>query len=173
MKSYDLNKYLNDEELVKNKIDEFIDKKIIKKEKKTTDEIEGHIIKSENNLNFIKDNISLGYFDWAITGCYYACYHSALALILTKNYSSKNHLATLLLLIKEFYEKGLNKEDLDVLIKLLNYQDILFYVEAKNKREDATYSTNLKYNKKDVEKLRIKTTLFVSKIKKIINLERN
>ena len=51
---------------------------------------------------------------------------------------------------------------------LLDYQDILFYVESKNKREDATYSTKTKYSKQETEQLRVKSTLFVSKIKLII-----
>ena len=105
-----------------------------------------------------------------ITGCYYASYHSALALILTKNYSSKNHLATLLILIKEFYKKGLNKQEIEDLAKLLDYQDILFYVESKDKRERATYTTKINYDKKEVEELKLKSSLFVSKIKNMLNL---
>jgi len=165
MNQFDLNKYLNSQELTDEKINEFIEKEIIKIEDSNKEEIEGHLLKSEHNLKFVKDNIKLNYFDWAITGCYYASYHSALALILTKGYSSKNHLATLLIIIKEFYNRGLDKEDIQTLVHLLDYQDILFYVESKNKREDATYSTQTDYTKQEVEQLRIKATFFVSKIK--------
>jgi len=141
---------------------------LIKEEVITPTEIQGHIQKSEHNLRFVNDNLKLKYEDWATTGCYYAAYHSALALIMKKGYSSKNHLATLLILIKEFYNKGLNKNDMQTLASLLDYQDILFYVESKNKREDATYSTKTNYNTKDIEQLRIKATLFVSKVKEIL-----
>ncbi|MFA6089128.1 MAG: HEPN domain-containing protein [Candidatus Woesearchaeota archaeon] len=168
MKQYDLDKYLNNSKLLDEKIDEFIKKGILKIEKQNNDEIQGHLLKSGRNLKFVNDVIKLNYFDWAITGCYYASYHSALALILTKNYSSKNHLATLLVIIKEFYNNGLDKEDIQTLINLLDYQDILFYVESKNKREDATYSTKTNYTKQEVEQLRIKATFFVSKIKSIL-----
>ena len=171
MKQYELDKYLNSQELIEKKISEFIEKEIIKIEKLDKEEIQGHLLKSEHNLNFVKDNIKLNYFDWATTGCYYASYHSALALILTRVYSSKNHLATLLVIIKEFYNKGLNKEDIQTLANLLDYQDILFYVESKNKREDATYSTKTNYTKQEVEQLRIKATFFVSKIKAMIELK--
>ena len=41
-------------------------------------------------------------------------------------------------------------------------------VESKNKREDATYSTKILYTKKEAEQLRIKATLFVSKIKELV-----
>jgi len=169
MKQYDLNELIDNPELVEQKIKEFLENSVIKIEKLNKEEIEGHLLKSKHNLNFVKDCIRLNYYDWAITGCYYACYHVALALILTKGYSSKSHLATLCVLIKEFYKKELNKEDIELLSNFLNYQDVLFYVESKNKRENATYSTKTKFEKKDVEQLRIKATMFVSKINSIIN----
>lgn len=87
---------------------------------------------------------------------------------MTKDYSSKNHLATLIILIKEFYNKELTKEDIKNFADMLDYQDILFYVESKNKREDATYSTKIVYSKQEAEQLRMKAALFVSKIKELI-----
>ncbi len=168
MQKYELEKYISNHEVMNEIISEFVKKEIIKTENIDNAGIQGHLLKSERNLKFVNDNIKLDYFDWAITGCYYASYHSALALIMTKGFSSKNHLATLLLLIKYFYNKGLNKEDIQSLATLLDYQDILFYVESKNKREDATYSTKTTYTKQDVEQLRMKSTLFVSKIKEML-----
>lgn len=50
----------------------------------------------------------------------------------------------------------------------IDYQDILFYVESKNKREDATYSTKTKFGKKEVEQIRLKAILLVSKLKSIL-----
>ncbi|MFP4403337.1 MAG: HEPN domain-containing protein [Nanoarchaeota archaeon] len=170
MQKYEIDKYIKNPNFVDEKIKEYIEKKIIKKENENKREIKGHILKSEHNLRFVADNIKLNYIDWAIIGCYYASYHSALALIMTKGYSSKNHLATLLLLIREFYDKGLNSDDIEILGKLLDYQDILFYVESKNKREDATYLTKTNYTKKEVEQIRIKSTLFISKAKDILKL---
>ena len=98
-----------------------------------------------------------------MTGCYYTCYHAALALIQTKGYTSKNHLATLCVIIKEFYRKELTKEDIEILSNFMDYEDILFYVETKNKREDATYSTKTLFDKKEIERLRIQAALFVNK----------
>jgi len=89
-------------------------------------------------------------------------------LIQTKGYTSKNHLATLCIIIKEFYKKGLAKEDVETLSNFLDYEDVLLYIESKNKREDATYSTKTLFDKKDVEKLRIQATMFVNKIKDIL-----
>lgn len=169
MKEYDLKKLINNPEITEIKIKEFIKNKELSKQEKDTEEIKGHILKAEHNLRFIAANIKLEFYDWALVGCYYACYHSALALIQTKNYTSKNHLATLCVIIKEFYKKELTKEDIEILTKFLDYQDILFYVESKNKREQATYSTQTLFNKKEIEKLRIQTILFINKIKEIIN----
>lgn len=168
MQKYELNQYLNNLKLLNNKLNKFKENKIIKQENIVLTEILGHIEKSEHNLRFVKDNIKLKYTDWAITGCYYATYHAALALIMKKGYSSKNHLATLLILIKEFYNKGLTKDNVITLAILLDYKDILFYVESKNKREDATYSTKTKFDDADIEQLRIKATLFISKAKEIL-----
>lgn len=149
MKEYDLNKLIQDKEFLNNKIQEFTKQGIIRKQIMDKNEIQGHIEKSEHNLNFIKDNLKLGYTDWCITGCYYASYHVVLALISTKGYSSKNHLATLCVLIKEFYKKGIDKEDLELIDSFfVEYQDLTFYVESKQRREDATYSSKRYFDKK-------------------------
>ena len=168
MNLYELNKMLEDHNLVENRIEHFIRKRIIKKET-SKGEIKGHFLKAKHNLNFIKDAIRLDYPDWAITGCYYACYHGALALILNKGYSSKSHLATLCILIKEFYRKELTKEDIELISTFLEYKDILFYIESKNKREYASYSTKILFDKNEIEQLRINSVMFVSKVKGILN----
>jgi uncharacterized protein (UPF0332 family) len=96
-------------------------------------------------------------------------YHSALALALSKGYSSKNHDATLCILIKEFYNKGVNEEDLELFNQLfISYIDLIVYIEAKNKREEATYSTKYEFTKETVEDLRDKTIQFTSKSQEIL-----
>ena len=169
MKEYDVNLLIREKSALNKKIEEFIRNNVIIIQKIDLNEIKGHIEKAENNLNFVKDNLKLGYHDWCITGCYYASYHVVLALIMTNGYVSKNHLATLCLLIKEFYKKGLEKEDLMMMNDLfIDYQDLIFYVESKNRREDATYSTKRIYDRAMVGLLRSKTALFVNKVKDII-----
>ena len=169
MKAYDLNKLLENKEFLQAKINEFLKKEIIKEQPVILEEIKGHIAKAENNLIFVKDNIRLGHFDWCITGCYYASYHAVLALIMTKGYSSKNHLATLCMLIREFYKQGIDKEDIQLMDSLfIDYHDLIFYVASKNKREDATYSSKRAYDKNMAEELRIKASLFIDKLKHII-----
>ena len=168
MKEYDLNQLLSNPEILDGKIKELLENNILKKQPLDIEEIKGHILKAEHNLRFVLENIRLGFFDWAITGCYYACYHSALGLILTKGYSSKSHLATLCIMIKEFYRNGLEKDDFEAFSDFIDYQDILFYVETKNKREDATYSTKSRFGQKDAEQLRIKAVLLTSKLKNML-----
>ena len=168
MKEYDLQKLINNPAIVDEKIKELMGKKLLFKQEVDKEEIKGHLLKAEHNLRFVSTIAKEKFFDWALTGCYYSCYHAALALIQSKGYTSKNHLATLLILIKEFYKKELTKEDLEILSNFLDYEDVLFYVETKNKREDATYSTKILFDKKEVERLRIQATMFVNKIKDIL-----
>ena len=168
MKEFELWKLMNDSKFVNEKVKGFMEKNILFKQEVDKEEIKGHFLKSENNLRFVAENAKLKFFDWAITGCYYASYHAALTLIQSKGYTSKNHYATLCVLIKEFYKKGLMEEDFEILSNFLDYEDVLFYVESKNKREDATYSTKTLFDKKEVEKLRIQAVMFVNKIKGIL-----
>lgn len=168
MNEYNLNKLINSPILVDKNIMELINKGLLIKQKNDLKEIKGHILKSEHNINFVDKIVKLDFSDWAIVGCYYASYHAALALIMTKGYSSKNHLATLLIIIKEFYNKGLTRDDIETFVNLFDYQDILFYIESKEKRENASYTTKTSFDKKEVEQLRMKAVLFVSKIKGII-----
>jgi uncharacterized protein (UPF0332 family) len=170
MKEYDLQKLINDENFLTSKIKNLEQKKLLLSQDVDKSEIEGHILKAENNLRFVSVATDQGFLDWAFSGCYYSCYHAALALIQTRGFTSKNHLATLCIIIKEFYNKGLSKQDIEVLSHLLDYEDVLFYVESKNKREDATYSTKTAFDKKEARKLRIKSAMFVNKITKIISL---
>jgi len=168
MKEYDLHVLLNDDTLVSERIKRFLAEGILRMQQPDPEETRGHLQKADHNLRFVAKAIEWGFPDWAITGCYYACYQAAMALILTRGYSSKNHLATLCILIKHFYRKELSKEDIATLSQLLDYQDVLYYVESKNKREDASYSSRTRFDRTDVEKLRIRASLFVSKIKSIL-----
>lgn len=118
-------------------------------------------------LNFEK--ISKEFTDWAIVGCYYCLYHSALALIIKKGLFSKNHDATLCLLIQE-YHKEISEDDLLLInFTFLNNEDILFYAQAKNKREEASYSTKTIFEKTEVNKIFIKTRLLFNKSKELLN----
>ncbi|MBI5397824.1 HEPN domain-containing protein [Candidatus Woesearchaeota archaeon] len=155
--------------IVDKKIEFYIKKKVLVKQEFEGAEMKGHIEKAEHNSNFIQDTLKQDYTDWAIVGCYYASYHIALALLLKKCFSSKNHDATLCILIKHYYQNGLSREDIELINKTyLDNNDILFYVQSKNEREKAAYSSQIVFDKKLVSDLRLKTLLFVNKGKEII-----
>ncbi|MFT4310227.1 MAG: hypothetical protein ACMXYC_01195 [Candidatus Woesearchaeota archaeon] len=168
MKEYDIQKLIHNPDILEEKILDLLQRKLLFRQHVDRQEIAGHILKAEHNLRFVADVFDKKYFDWALTGCYYSCYHIALALIQTKGYTSKNHFATLCIIIKEFYKKELTIEDIEIFTHFLEYEDILFYVQTKNKREDATYSTKTKFDKKEVEHLRMQAILFIHKTKDII-----
>lgn len=166
----ELNLIIKNKSLLRKRLEFFSKKRIIQRVPLDKAEVLGHIEKAEHNLNFVKDNLNLGYGDWCVTGCYYAVYHAALALILSKGIYSKNHDATLCLLIKEYFNKGINQEDIFLINEFfIDYLDLVVYVQAKDKREDATYSTKYKFDKESVEDLRIKAIAFVNKCKTILN----
>ena len=166
MKQFELNQLLNNASLVEDKIQDYLKERVLfKLESKS--EIQGHIAKAQHNLNFLNE-IKEEYNDWTLVVSYYAVYHMALSLILTKGYFSKNHDATLCVLIKHFYKKQLTEED----FKLLNSfdtEDILFYVQSKQEREKASYSSKIVFDKKIVNNIKIKTRLFINKAKEIID----
>ena len=87
MREYDLHQLLVNTALVEKKMEEFLNNEILRKQDVDQQEIEGHVLKADHNLRFVAENIKIGFIDWAMTGCYYASYHVALALILTRGYS--------------------------------------------------------------------------------------
>jgi len=108
--------------------------------------------------------------DWAIVSAYYSIYHASLALCALRGYSTKDHLATLLILIKEFYQKGLNKEQIETIRDTtIEKEEVLYYVEAKTKRTKARYSTERIFDEKEAENLRQTAIGFVNKVKEIVD----
>jgi len=171
MNEEQLKEVMRKKEELDKRIANYLKQKILVKQATDNKEIKGHIAKAEHNAKFVKDTLEDGYSDWAIVGCYYAAYHMALALILRKGYSSKNHDATLCILVKEYYNKELSDSDIELLNRVyLDNEDILFYVKTKEEREKASYSSQIVFDKKNVEDLRIKTLEFVRKAQNILSL---
>ena len=165
-----LRKLITNPLLLNKRIKFYESKKIIQKVPLDLEEIKGHISKSEHNLKFVLDNMKLEYHDWCITGCYYAIYQIALALIRAKEVYSKNHDATLCLLTRDYYKEGITKEDIELInVFFLDYQDLLIYVHTKDKREEASYSSKYNFDKNKVEELRLKTIDFINKARGILD----
>ena len=148
----------------------YIKSKKIKKEIEIKDLVQGHLNKADHNLRFVKSTLELKEFnDWAMVSAYYSIYHASLALCALKGYSTKDHLATLLILIEKFYQKKLNIEEIKIVCKtILEKEEVLYYVEAKSKRIKASYSTQKGFDNEEAENLRKKAIKFVNKVKEII-----
>ena len=169
MDNKELQGLLKDEKKLNKKIEAYLKNKTLVKQEVNQQELKGHIEKAEHNASFVKDALGTGYSDWAVVGCYYSSYHMALALISKKGYFSKNHDATLCVLIKEYINTKLSAEDIEMLNKIyLDNEDVLFYVKSRKEREKASYSTQIAFDKKEVEELRSQTLLFIRKAQEII-----
>ena len=168
MNEFQLKKILASTEALNQKISDYELEKQIFNLQEDPGEIKGHLEKADHNMKFVENTSKIDFSDWVLVGCYYTLYHAALALLLKKCIFSKNHDATLCLLIKHYY-KEISPEDLEFInFTFLNHEDFLFYAESKNKRENATYSTKIKFDKADITKAIINTRLLLNKIKEII-----
>ncbi|MEX2017160.1 MAG: HEPN domain-containing protein [Candidatus Pacearchaeota archaeon] len=162
--------WIENEERRQKDFQKYLKSKKIKIETEIKELVEGHINKADHNLKFVMKTLELKDFnDWVIVSAYYSIYHASLALCALKGYSTKDHLTTLLILIKEFYQKQLNKEEIEMVSKTtIEKEEILYYVEAKSKRTKASYSTNILFNEKEAEILQKKAISFVNKVKEIV-----
>ncbi|MBN2880836.1 hypothetical protein JXM83_02175 [Candidatus Woesearchaeota archaeon] len=117
----------------------------IKKISKNLELANSHFNKSLHNIKFFKLTKSRTEFkDWLIVILYYALYHSALALITLKEFSSKNHHATLLILIKEY---KLTKAEVKTINNLtISKEDAQLYSNLKQERHNASYNTNILFS---------------------------
>jgi len=172
-KKFDWQIWLENEKEVENSLSFYLKKELLQKESETEFLPISHLKKAEYNLkfvNFLKDNKK--FYDWIIVGCYYAVYHSALALITKKGFSSKNHLATLCALIKFYYqkkEKALTEEEIKLVSKSsLEKQEVSYFAYAKEKRETASYGLSEEFNKREAESLLEKTIKFLNKSREIL-----
>jgi uncharacterized protein (UPF0332 family) len=157
----------NDEYYLDNEINFFIKKKHLLKIKENKDLVNAHILKARHNLLFYKKNKEDHTFnDWLIISLYYTLYHCALALIINKSYNSKNHYATILILIKEY---NITKDEANLINKLsINKDDAQLYTELKNDRHNASYNTKIKFRIEDVNYYEEKVLRFINKTEELI-----
>ena len=97
MKKPDWREWIKNQQECRFWLDNYVKKGMLIKSKR---EENLYFKKSEHNLNFanwLKDKpieklrrlFDDSFYDWVIVGCYYTIYHSALALITKKGFSSK------------------------------------------------------------------------------------
>jgi len=64
----------------------------------------------------------------------------------------------------------LNKEEIETLEKItIKKEEVLYYIEAKGKRNKASYSTQKTFDLNEAEFLRTSAIKFVNKVKEIID----
>jgi uncharacterized protein (UPF0332 family) len=145
----------------------FKEKQQIEQIKKNPELVNSYLEKSKHNLAFFKLNQKYSeYLDWQIVALYYSLYHTCLALITNKNYFSKNHTATILILIKEY---SISEKEAELINKLsIKKEEAQLYNNLKRDRQDASYSTNTKFTKKQIEDYFIEVTKFLNKAEEII-----
>ncbi len=163
--------WLENEERRETDFQRYLKSKKLKKETEVKELVQGHMDKADHNLKFVKSTLELKEFnDWAIVSSYYSIYHASLALCSLKGYSTKDHFATLLILIREFYQKELNKEEIEIVGNTtLKKEEVLYYIEAKKQRTKASYSTQKIFDENEAESIRQKAINFVNKAKEIVD----
>ena len=129
MKEYDLNQLLNNPEKVQEIIKTLQQKEILQVQKPDPSEIEGHLLKSRHNLRFCSQT-KPEFYDWTITGCYYACYHAFYSLLQKAGIRCEIHDCTLELM--KFFD--FNTDDLLFMQRLKSDRVAVQYYLEKNKK---------------------------------------
>ncbi len=89
-----------------------------------------------------------------------------MALITNKNYSSKNHYATILILIKEY---KITKQEAELLDELsISKEDAELYTNLKGDRHDASYATKIKFNNQTIQEYEDKVLDFINKTEELL-----
>lgn len=162
-----INKLFSDNSYLESQIKFFTNNKQIKKISPNPELVASHIQKAKHNLSFFKLNEEHEeYKDWQIVALYYSLYHASLALITNKNYSSKNHYATIILLIKEY---SISKDEAELINELsISQSEAQMYTNLKKDRHDASYSTETKFTKETIENYQIEVIKFLNKTEEIL-----
>ncbi|MEK6887125.1 MAG: DNA-binding protein [Nanoarchaeota archaeon] len=162
-----IDKLFTNKKLLEDKINFFIIKEQIWVIAKNKELAVSHIKKARHNIEFYKLNkVHNKFNDWLVVALYYALYHSALALITNRNYASKNHYATILILIKEY---SITENEAKLLNDLsISKEDAELYTNLKGDRHDASYATNIKFDQKIINDYENKVLDFINKAEELI-----
>ena len=163
----DINKLFEDRKYLEEELKFFTAKKHIRKITKNAELVQSHLKKARHNLEFYQLNKEHKKFnDWLIVTLYYSLYHCALALITNKQYASKNHYATILILIKEY---AITKDEAILLHELsINKEDAELYTHLKDDRHDASYATNIKFSQETINDYENQVLDFMNKAEELI-----
>jgi len=173
--------WLIDKKKLERDFKDYLADKIIRRIVPNARLIKAHLNKAFHNLDFAnftlksQDKINKRleketYFDWVIIISYYAMYHSAMALLYKLGYKTNNHLATICVLCKECLGKTLEKRDIEKLSRTfeLSEEEIKEIGKAKERREKASYSGSISFEKHLAEITLDDARKFINKIADIL-----
>ncbi|MBU2589844.1 MAG: HEPN domain-containing protein [Nanoarchaeota archaeon] len=162
-----INKLFSNKKLLDNNYDFFIKKRLTVKIGENEDLVEAHLEKAKHNMLFFKKNLKDSQFnDWLIVTLYYALYHAVLALIVKKRYTSKNHTASLVFLIKHYSQL---KEDILLVQELsIKKEDAELYTKLKEDRHKASYESKINFTNKNINDYKQKVKNFIQKTEELI-----
>ncbi len=159
----------------------YIRQHIVRKIESSTSLSKIHMDKSYHNLDFANFTVqnSAGinkrvddetYYDWVIVIAYYAMYHAAMALLYKMGYKAGTHLATICVLCKECLGKTLEKKDIENISAILELseEEIKEIGRAKERREKASYSGSVSFEKHLAEMTLDDARKFINKIADIL-----
>ncbi|MEA3343744.1 MAG: HEPN domain-containing protein [archaeon] len=142
-----------------------------------------HIEKAFHNLDFAnftlsdqnrvnKRIVNETYFDWVIIISYYAMYHAALSMLYEMGFKSSSHLGTICVLCKECMGKNLNEDDITKISQAMdvNEEEIKGLGRAKERREKASYSGSITFEKHLAEMTITDARKFINKIADILSV---
>lgn len=162
-----IEKLFQNQENLDKELNFFIKKKHIIKIQENKELTNSFLKKAKHNIEFYRLNKNNNAFnDWLVVILYYALYHSALALITNKRYSSKNHYATILILIKEY---GIRQEEANLINNLsINKEDAELYTRLKTDRHYASYQTDKAFTNLIIGTYETQVLEFIQKAEEII-----
>lgn len=179
MKAPDYQEWLKDKKVCKTWLDIYLKKGMLKKARLSQKD---YLHKAKHNIDFgnwvnekHKDELPKlfgdeRFYDWVISAYYYAIYHSSLALISSKEYTSKSHYATLCAIIFFFHHKTkhLDEKDITLLNYTMNKEDIKIIAETKDLRERASYGVSGDFELKLVNQSKENAIYFLNKVQEIL-----
>jgi uncharacterized protein (UPF0332 family) len=162
-----IDKLFEDRKYLDEEIRFFTSKKQMRRIEENKELVDSHMKKARHNLAFYKLNKEHdNYGDWLIVALYYSLYHVALALITNKKYASKNHYATILILIKEY---SISKDEASLLHELsIKKEDAELYTQLKDDRHKASYQTNIAFTKTAIDDYENKVIDFLNKAEEML-----
>ena len=163
----DIDNLFNDKKLLDGQYAFFLKKRLLVNIGDNEDLVTAHLEKARHNMLFFEKNINDSQFnDWLIVTLYYALYHAVLALIAKKGYSSKNHTASLVFLIKHYSQL---KEDIFLMHELsIKKEDAELYTKLKEDRHKASYESKVSFTDKSIDNYKQKVKDFIQKAEEFI-----